>query len=80
MIEWQYTVNRWLSTQGSGHHYHVTLFPDGQLRDVFPVRSGVGHQQKFNTQDESEKFIKKVRRKLSKEGIKLKLIRKELDL
>ena len=80
MSEWKYTVNRWAESFGGRQHYHVTLFPDCQLRDVFAVRSGVNHQQKFNAQGESEKFIEKVRRKLSKKGIKLKLIRKELNL
>lgn len=80
MSEWKYTVNRWSQSFGGRQHYHVTLFPDGDLRDVFSARSGVGHQQKFNTQEESERFIRKVRRGLNKRGIKLKLIRKDLDL
>ena len=78
--EWKYTVNRWAQSFGGRTHYHVTLFPDINLRSVFSVQSNVSHQQKFNTQKESEQFIKKVRRKLSKEGIKLTLIRKDLNL
>lgn len=78
--KWKYTVNRWAQSFGGRQHYHVTLFPDGDLRSVFSVQSDVNYQQKFNTQEESERFIKKVRRKLNKEGIKLALIRKDLRL
>lgn len=79
MRVWKYTINRWVSMV-CGNHYHVTVYPDCNIRDVFSVKSGVDHSQKFNTYEEAVRFIKKVRQKLRKNDIRLNLIRKDLTL
>ncbi len=80
--KWKYTVNR----QFGFPHYHVTLFPDDYKfkEDLKRLWSKwdidyCGHT-KFNTQAESEKFIASVRRALSRRGIKLALLEKDLSI
>ncbi len=80
--KWKYTVNR----QFGFPHYHVTLFPDDynikedlkRLWNKWDI-DYCGHT-KFNTQAESEKFIVSVRRALSRRGMKLRLLAKDLAI
>jgi len=76
---WKYTVNR----QFGFRHYHVMLISDCHVWDVLGGRRwDIDYTGciKFNTQAESEKFIARVRRALSRRGIKLRLLAKDLAI
>lgn len=81
--KWKYTVRR----QFGFNHYHVTLFSDfaADDRDVMEALTrrwdiDLTGRIKFNTQGEAEKYIASVRRSLSRRGIKLVLLEKDLAL
>ncbi len=65
---WGYTVRRWHDHP----HYHVSIFPDVNLRAVFDYSSGVMTSQRFNTKEEANNFIVSLRRRLKRKGIELK--------
>jgi hypothetical protein len=79
--KWSYTVLR----QFGFPHYHVTLYPDGDLKGELGRLWNkwdidlCGHT-KFNTQAEAERFIASVRRALARRGIRLSLLEKDLAM